>query len=59
MLSHEIKKASTTRNYVHGEARIGAICVEMMNINTRKIPNFSRVANGSTIKQDDFLNTYL
>lgn len=35
------------------------VCVEMMNINTRKIPNFLVLPGKRTIKQDDFLNTYL
>ncbi|ACI10916.1 hypothetical protein KPK_1141 [Klebsiella variicola] len=35
------------------------IYVEMMNINTRKIPNFPVLSIGSTIKQDNFLRNYL
>ncbi|AVJ85407.1 hypothetical protein J051_4744 [Klebsiella pneumoniae 440_1540] len=40
-------------------AHPGAVCVEIMNINTRKIPNFCVRSDERTIKQDEFLNNCL
>ncbi|EGF60296.1 hypothetical protein H217_4889 [Klebsiella pneumoniae DMC0799] len=40
-------------------AHPGAVCVEIMNINTRKIPNFCVHSDERTIKQDEFLNNCL
>ncbi|HBT4961833.1 TPA: hypothetical protein MHL26_15590 [Klebsiella quasipneumoniae] len=58
-LSFENKNTSRTRNYSAAQERFALICVEMMKINTRKIPNFLVAPGLSTIKQDAFLSNYL